>query len=299
MRKFAMVLVMIIFISLISMSCGKVVPPATTVIILSSDGKTMIHSEGKYHAYGRDKLYFVDTKLKSFTESLQVLCQDKVNMKVDIKWLGSFKVDKKNIQVIKNKVPAKKMDRDDITGYQLSLEEFYKIAMKDVIRAAGRTTISPYVTETVQEKRDEIEKAIDKKVRAKLEELNYPVETSAVMLSNIDFDESITQARKAIKAAELEDQRKAALAKAEVAQAKRDAEIAVERGKAMVAEAQAKAAANKILAKSVTAEILALKQWEVLSEAAKGPNNELVIIPYEMLSTGSNDFIIRSAIKRK
>ena len=272
--------------ALLLMGCGSVVPPGTVVIKLDAGGNTTIHREGVYKAYGRDRIYFIDTKLQSFTETLHILCKDKVNLTVDVKWIGSFEVSQQEqVDVIKEKVPSEKVTEGDISGFRLSLEQFYKTALKDIIRATARQQISPYVTDIVPEKRTQIEATVRKMILGRLDKLNYPVATADILLSNIDFDEKVTETRKAIKAAQLEDEKRAALADAAVRQAVRDKDIARERGKALIEESKARAQANAIMTKSLTPEILALKQWEVLEKMATGPNNEMIVIPFDALRT--------------
>jgi len=289
-----LVMVVLFFLSSLS-GCGNVVPPGTVVIKLSAGGETEIYKQGVYKKWGRDRVYFVDTKLKSFTEKMEILCEDKVNLSVDVKWIGSFRVDKKYIDVIKDKVPAKEINTGDLEGYQLSLDEFYKTAVKDIIRGYSRQVISPYVTEAVNKNRIKVEADLKKKILERLAALNYPVQTTDVLLSNLDFDNVIKQQRSSIKKSELEDEKSAALAKASLAQAKRDEDIARAKGKATVAKAQADAAANNILSNSITPAILAMRQWEVLSEAAAGPNNELIIVPFEAIQTN----MMSNAINRR
>ncbi len=284
MKLVKLVLVLIVVINLVGCSTG-VVPPGTTVIITKTNGDNVIYTKGKYTATGRDRIYFLDTKLKSFTETLNILCKDKVNMKVDIKWIGSFIADTENqIDIITKKVPITKSNENNT--YHLSLSQFYSTAVADIIRSNSRMIISPYVTDTIPEQRQEIEKTIRKAVLARLTKLQFPLKTSDLMVSNLDFDPTVTAQRTAIKKAELDDELKAATAKAAVAQAKRDADIAREKGKALIEQAKAKAAANKILDKSITPNILAIKQWEVLELAATSPNNQFWVLPYEALKTG-------------
>ena len=171
--------------------------------------------------------------------------------------------------------------------------------MADIIRNAGRVTISPYVTDAIPSDREKIEATIRKKVVDKLTSLNYPVTTVEVLISNLDFDPEQTKQRQAIKKAELDDQLKSAEAKASVAQARRDAEIAIERGKAEIETAKSRAAANKIIAESLTPEILLLRQYEAFIATANGPNNEVMIVPYEAINpTNLNAAIIRQAVKK-
>ena len=297
--KSLIIIVTIIMIGSFIGCRSKVVPPGTTVIVLTASGDVTIKHQGSYIAYGRDRVYFVDTKLKSFTEQLKILCKDKVNMTVYVKWIGSFDVSKHNIQIIKEKVPATKITTEsDIQGFQLSLVEFYKIAIQDVVRANSRMVVSPYVTDAISDNREKIEMAIKKRILNRLKKLSYPVKTSDILLSNLDFDPEITKTRQAIKAAELSDQKKAALAKATVAQARRDEDIAREQGKADIVRAQVRARENYIISKSITPEILAMRQWDVLEQAAKGPNNEIFVIPYEALRTSdlTSTVINKSAI---
>lgn len=274
-----------------------VVPPGTVVIIAKTKGEPQVIKSGKYTAWGRDRVYFLDTKLKAFTEEMKILCKDKVNMDVDIKWLGSFTANTdKQIETILSKVPSvlQTIDKDEV--YVLSLAKFYRTAMKDILRSNTRMVVSPYVTDKIPEAREEIESAVKKRVLSRLAALSFPVETSDILISNLDFDPVVTKQRQAIKKAELDDDLKAAVAKANVAQAKRDADLARERGKAQVEAAKAEAAANRILSASITPNILAMEQWKTLKAAAAGPNNQIWVLPYEALKTG---VITNVALKSK
>lgn len=298
-RTLPLILILIFCISF-SACTTAVVPPGSAVIKLSTDGTTKVYTSGKYTSWGRDRIYFVDTKLKSFKEPLKILCKDKVNMSVDVKWIGSFDIsNQEKIDIIKEKVPATEGTFEGNSGYQLDFTKFYKTAMADIIRNAGRTTVSPYVTDNIPENRETIEAVIRKKVVDRLVKLNYPVSTSDVLVSNLDFEKSQTEQRQAIKKAELDDELKAAIAKANVAQAKRDADLARERGKALIETAKAEAAANKIVNSSLTHAVLIVKQYEAFKEMARGPNNEAMIIPYEAISPQNmNGFLNRQSVNK-
>jgi regulator of protease activity HflC (stomatin/prohibitin superfamily) len=280
--------------------CGKVVPPGTTVIILTPSGESKIIRQGLYLGWGRDKIYFVDTKLKSYAKNLKILCADDINMDVSVKWVGSFAVTENTINIIKAKVPASPSKRGDMSGYELSLDKFYQIAMDDIISSITRTTISKYKTDNIREKREEIRNTIKKKVIERLVELKYPVETADVLITNLDYPPEITAMRKKIKNAELKDLENAAIAKAEVAKARRDAEIAVEKGKAKLVEAEADAAANRVRAASLTPEIIMIKQIEMYEKLASGPNNTAILIPFNALGSDvTNTMILKNAIDQQ
>jgi len=280
--------------------CGNVVPPGTTVILLEPSGETDIKQEGAYRAWGRTKVYFVDTKLKSYAKNLKILCADDINMTVSVKWVGSFKVSDKTIDTIKKKVPATRVDKGDIKGYELSLDKFFQTTMADILSSITRTVVSPYNTDNIREKREVIRESIKNRFLARMVELKYPVETTDVLVTNLDYPPEVTKKRGRIKEAELQDLENAALAKAAVAKAKRDAELALERGKAQLVAAKADAAANKVRASSLTPEILAVKQLETLVRLAEGPNNTVVVIPFDAIRPGGlqETLLGREAVER-
>lgn len=304
--KRIMLAIVLAVVMVFSTGCTtRVVPPGTVVIVLKSDGSGEVHTEGSYMAWGRDRVYFVDTKLKSFTESMNILCADNINMKVDVKWVGSFDVSANKIKIIKEKVPADKVDTGDITGYQLSLHKFYATAMKDIIRANTRNIVAPYVTDSIREERSKIQLAVKKAVLERFKQLNYPIKTTDIMVSNIDYPAEITAQRKAIKNAQLENERQAALAKAAIEQAKREAAIAREEGKAQIEKAKADAKANEIRTKSLTPAIIAMRQWDVLEKLGTPncddtgkctePAIDMIFVPY----SGVGESTINSTMIRQ
>lgn len=287
MKNIFKTIVAVIFVAFMVSACSTgVVPPGSKVIIASTDGSTEVTSSGKYTAMGRDRVYFLDSKLKAFTEKMEILCADDINMTVEVKWLGSFAADTEaQIKMIVEKVPTVKRDLDGRNVLQLSLAEFYSTAVADIIRANARGIVAPYVTDNIRPERKKIEAAIKKDVLAKLKSLGYPLKTSDVMVSNLDYPAEVTQMRKDIKNAQLGDQKKAAEAKATLAQAKRNEDIARENGKADIVRARTLATSNKIVSDSITPQILANKQWEVLGTAAAGENNAIWVLPYEAMKT--------------
>jgi regulator of protease activity HflC (stomatin/prohibitin superfamily) len=128
-------------------------------------------------------------------------------------------------------------------------------------------------------------------VIARLTELKYPVETSDVIMSNMDFPPEVNEHREEIKKAQLENERLAAQADAKVQEAKRQAQLAREEGKAEMERARAIAEANKVLGETYKKypELLIKQQWEALGELAGSQNTVIVIMPYEALQSGAAD----------
>ncbi len=234
---------------------GKTVPAGKVVIIVSADGKTQIIDKGVYKSWGRDRLYFVDGKFSSFKESMKILCADDVNMDVDLKSLISFDVSEKSIEFIKSKMPTRKVN-EEISGYELSLDEFYKMAVSDVVRGTGRNIISANETDDIRPNRKQLEAAIQAAVIERVEALKYPIRVSAVLLSNIDYPESVKLKREEIKNVQLEEERKAALAQARLAEAERMVAVETEEAKVRLVRAKAQASEYSILGEQLTDQFL-------------------------------------------
>ena len=270
---------------------SKVVPPGTTVLVIKPSGKTMVHTQGAFYAFGRDRVYYVDRKLKTYQEQMNILCQDKINMAVDVKWIGSFNISKEAMETIKQKVPSVEGVFEGMRVFNLSLDRFYADAIQPIVRQKSRIVISKYTTDVIPENRERIQEDIRVAVIQRLTELKYPVETSDVIVSNMDFPPEVTKHREQIKQAQLENERLAAQADAKVQEAKRQAQLAREEGKAEMERARAVAEANNVLGETYQQypELLIKQQWESLKKLADSQNTVIVIMPYEALQSGAAD----------
>jgi len=294
-----MLAAMAIITAVMFTGCGKVVPAGTTVVLRKASGDSIPYTEGVYYKWGRDKAYFVDGKLKSFSKELEILCQDDINMTVSVKWVGSFLTTPQTLDFIVEKVPVTTSTRGDVSGYELSLTQFWSTAMEDIVSSITRNEISDYKTDDIRPNRKLIAAEIKKQILTRLAELGYPVQTSDVLLTNLDYPPEVTEMRKAIKNAELQELKNAAIAKAEVAQHELAAEVALARGKAELVEAECDAEVNRVRTESLTPQILQVKQIEAFVVAAQSGNNT-IMMPYEAISSGwSQVMSLNNAIATK
>lgn len=293
MRKLSL-LALVLFVG-----CGEVVPPGQKVILLHANGSSEVIEDGVYKAWGRTKTYFVDQKIKSFTESMKILCADDINMDIDMKVLVSFDASEESVEFIKAKVPA---IRNEEGNMELSLDKFYAMAVKDVLRGTARNVISVNITDDIRPNRETIEATLNVEGRKRLKELKFPV-TVSLLISNINYPKVVTDAREAIKNAQLEDQKRAALAEAELAEQQRQVAVEEERAKVRMVKAQAQADENAILTGSLTQEFLMWRQLEVMENVAiglaKSPSNTVFMMPYQTMSPDMlNTAILREAVKK-
>lgn len=270
--------------------CGSVVPPGETVIIRKPSGETKVVNEGVYRGVGRDRVYFIDNKLQAFEEDMQILCTDEINMYVDVKALLSFDVDDTNIDYIQEKIPANKN--------RIGLAEFYRMAIRPIVRSSARSVVSTYVTDDIRPNRDKIQAEIDRLVRDRIDALNFPLEVSGILISNIDYPKIVTAQRQAIKTAQLEDERRSAIAEAQIAQAQREVAIETENAKVRMIRAQAQADENAILTSSLTPQFLLWRQMEMLESV--GPNTNMMLVPYQAITPEfMNTVMVRDALETK
>lgn len=291
---------LVAFTAVFVTGCGKVVPPGKKVLILTSSGETKVYERGVYKAWGRDRTYFVDGKLNSFTEEMNILCSDEINMSVDVKSVICFKVDESSMEFIKTKVPTQslKNGEEDSGVFELSLEKFYSMACADIIRSTTRNVISKNSTDDIRPKREQIESEVALTVRKRIEDLNYPIEISAILLSNIDYPPSVKKMREEIKNVQLEETKKDAQAKADLAEARRKSQVEAEMAKVRLITAEAQAAENKILGEALTPQFLMWRQFEVMEKMASELGEGTVfIVPYEAVNPNLlNSTMVQKAV---
>lgn len=283
-----------------AVGCGTVVPAGKTVVILHPDGTSTVQDKGAYFAYGRDRVFYIDEKMKSFTESMSIICADEIPLTVDVKALISIESAGDNKEFLVKKIPV--TDSGPLGTPELSLDQFYEMAVADIVRSSGRQIIESESTENVRPNREAKEKEMTELVRKRCKELNYPIHVAAVLLSDIQYPESVRSTREAIKNAQLEDEKKAAIAEADLAQAQREVAVEQERAKVRLVKAQAQADENKVLAESLTPEFLAWHQMESLELVAQtlseGPNNTTFMFPFTLQNEMMQPAMFENAVQR-
>ena len=288
-------------LTMMLVGCGDVVPSGYTVMIVKPGGETELKSEGVAKPWFRDKIYYINSTLKSYPKQMDILCKDGLNMDVTFKLTATFDVSQETSLFLRTKIEPINATSDSVNGLELSFAKFFDDTLMDKLDTIARGIIAPYPTDAIGDNRLDIEKAVKeefiRRVTGSEEEggLNYPIVVSDLVLTNINPPKEILEKKKRIKEAEMQNEENAALAKAAVEQAKRDAELAGEKGKALLVEAQADAAANDVRAKSLTPEILAMKQLETLVKLAEGTNNMAIVIPYDAIKTGLDQKLLRNS----
>lgn len=278
-------LILVVCVASLSFGCGKTVPPAKVVVIKDSAGNIKPIKDGNYHAWGRDLTIFIDGSINEFKEEkMHVLCKDNVPVIIDIRYMGQFdtRTDKsiKDILTMVRSIPT-----SDPKVFNIEFKTMYDKIIAGILRSGVRSVVVPYVTDNLQNLRDPIEKSLNELVIAELAAKGLPATTLTIKVADLDYEETIRNKKTAIKNAELDDLQKAAEAQARTREAERQEEIAIKEGKAEIRRAEATAKANAIKDASLTPRILALDQYKMYQEVAKGPNNMFMLAPYDALTS--------------
>jgi regulator of protease activity HflC (stomatin/prohibitin superfamily) len=278
---------------------GKTVPPATVVVIKDSGGNFNIIRDGNYHAYGRDLTIYIDGSINKFDEdTMHILCKDQIPVIMDVKYFGQFDLrDDESVKKILSIV--KPTSTSDSKIYRVEFATFYKAVIQSTIRSTTRSVVAPYNTDNLQDLRGPIENELNKQIAAEIKGKGFPVVTTGLKVSDLDYETDIKNKKTAIKNAELDDLQKAAEAQARTREAERQTEIAIKEGEAQVERARATAKANAIVGASLTPAILALEQYKMYEEMAKGPNNTFMLAPYDALTSKNFGQVTSSAMLYK
>jgi len=227
------------------------------------------------------KLYRLDATEDTYEEELEILTADNINLKCKIAMrCGVDATKEKEVLSIFDRVKA------DENGV-IKRHDIYRVYGKMVLTSVPREILGPLTIDEIREKRQELAKQIDKAVRKELEKT--PLKVTAVKITNIDWPDVITRAMEARKEREIEIEAEKAKIEKEMVAAQGRHRVAEEEYKIKILEAKMIADYNKIIADSLkkNPEFLTWHTVKVLSEAAKGPNNAFIIIPYEALIAGS------------
>lgn len=278
-------LVMVICLVSLSFGCGNTVPPSKVVVLKDSSGNVKPIKDGNYHAWGRDLTIFIDGSVNEFKEEkMHVLCKDNVPVIVDIRYIGQFdtRTDKsiKDILTLVRATPT-----SDPKVFNIEFKTLYDKIIAGILRSGVRSVVVPYVTDNLQNLRDPIEKSLNELIIAELAAKGLPATTLAIKVADLDYEETIRNKKTAIKNAELDDLQKAAEAQARTREAERQEEIAIKEGRAEIERARATARANEIINATLTPAILAMEQYKMYEEVAKGPNNMFMLAPYDALTS--------------
>jgi hypothetical protein len=261
---------------------------------------------GRHSVGWNGTLYTMDATENTFTESMNILMKDQINLSLSLQIRCGVDVAKsKEVLSVFDRVKAGTNPNvggtppaGQIKKTHITLNAMYKIYAQMLMQSVPRATLSPLTVEEFRDQRADLSKLIDKKIREAL--ASTPLKAYEIQVTNIDWPAIITRANEAAKEREIEIKAEEAKVQKELVRAQGEQKIAEERYKVQMLEAKMIADANRLISDSLkdNPEFLQWHTVKFLSEAAKGPNNAFLIIPYQALG-GEKGHVLTPALLRQ
>lgn len=196
-----------------------------------------------------NKVLNLDMRTSTYDEGFEILCQDKVNMKISAQALLSL---------------TKGSSKDIVNTF--GGEQWYKRKVKKVFRSIVRKAVQKHKSGAVKENRNVIQNDIREELGKFLKDT--PINLEKLVIGNIDFPAKIVNEIENRVA--MEEKEKAMGIKMKIA--KQNAELRQEEAKG-IAKAQA------IIDKSLTNNYLQYEAIKAQAKMADSPNHTTIYIP--------------------
>jgi len=277
-------LTLLVLLLVWSAGCRSDVPQGTRGRIKTASGwqeKTL--APGRHACWGFDQMYLVQTTQFKAIEKINVLVGGKVNLSVDITVRGALRSNEnERLQVFETLAAT-----DNVIDKGALYSKF--LAMK--VQAVPRNILGSQLDiKSVLANRsllnEEIKRGIIDASAA------TPIEVYAIEVTNYDWPRSITAAQEALATLQLAEEQEAAKIRAELKRAEGALKIAEADKLVELKKAETVAESIDIIRQKLAGnpEYLRWHEIRMLSEAAKGPNNAFIIVPYgqDMQATMQN-----------
>jgi len=221
------------------------VPIGHVGMIQKPNGLTgQVLSPGNYACLGRDKMILVDISENVASEPMEILCDDDLNFKFDLKIRSQLNTtDGGGIKELLNRKGSSAKNN------VLKFDVLYKTYVKPEARAIARGIVSKYKTTEIRSNREKIDAEIKDKLLEALK--GTPMKVTMVASSNYDYPDVITTAMEKKRQREIEIDEQKAKQAVELLKMENRQKIAQKARIVRAAEAEAEAVYNKILGNSL------------------------------------------------
>ncbi len=273
-RFFTLTAILMLFVMFTGCT-GRVLPGYIGMVQTPNGLTGILLQPGNHTAYNRDRMVLVSMEETTFTEKMEVLCLDDLNMKFDLKIRARLKTqDGKSLKAVLNRQGAKIRWSGD-SGI-LAFVNLYNTYVKGPARSIARSIVSKYNTTDIRGKRGVIEKAIRNELLLAIK--GTPIEITMIVTSNLDYPEVITIAMESKRKREIQIGEEEAKQAIELLKVENRLKIAQKEKITRAAEAEAEAAYNTVMGKSLTSKYLRLREIEAKLKLYDKINDNTIII---------------------
>jgi hypothetical protein len=280
-RTAVFVLMAVVAVSATGCGCGTHVPPGTVGQVKTVNGWTGdLLAPGKHTCFGRDKMYLVDTTYHTYPERMEILVGGKVNLTLSVSVTCSLNPDVNIRRKVFDEITAGSTDHASVSGL-ITNRSIYNTFLQLKVHSIPREIIgSKPDVETVVANKVEIAKQVRKRIID--ESAATPLLVKAVEITNYDWPPSITEAQNRLAEMKLEAAKREAQVAADLKEA--EGRLKVEEANKLIEIKKAEAVAESIRVikeeLSNSPEYLRWHEIRMLSDAANGPNNAFILVPY-------------------
>lgn len=225
-----------------------------------------------------EKLVLVETTTKKYSEPIDVLLQDKLNLKAEIVFRGRIKSDNEKI--------LNAIFNDINVGEDMLIEvnDVYNVYGKMIVLNTAREVISKYNVDEINQNYARITVELYNSLKPKLD--NLPIEISDVTIGNIQYPEIVTKAIEASKEKRMLIEREEAEVQIRLAKAKGQEEIAKAEYNIKMMEAKRIRDYNQMISEGVNDNLLKLRQLEVQEKMVDAiqNNQNTIYMPMDMMN---------------
>ena len=274
MRSFKTIMLLVMILS-VSACSFEYIPPASKGKVLTTSGynpETL--NPGKYTLFGRDKMIILKTNTNTYKESVKVILDDKLTLRVDVRFRGRIAGSDKIIDSMFNDIEA---GEDAVVEFN----EVYRIYGQAVVRNKTREILSKYTVEDVHKNYSRLSVEIGALIVKSLK--GTPIEVSDVNLGDIQYPKVVTDAVEQAKERDLSIKKEEAQAKINLTKKKNERLLAEADYQIKLTRAKAIRDSNKIIGEGITEALLKLRALEVQERMAD--NKSAVFVPYEALGS--------------
>jgi len=294
MKKFAMLMMLVV--TMCAVGCRESVGQGELGRVKTSSGwseNKEALAPGLHSCYGFDEMFKLDATEKKYEETMDILVGGKVNLTITIAWRGGVDTSDKTAALgVFDKIAANE-------NGLITHKSLYDTYVQTILQSAPKKIIGvqPDV-ETVVLNRTKICEDVQAIVTSTVDKTL--MKTGMVEVTNFEWPRTITTAQEKLAGIKLKEEEQAAMTRAELKKA--EGQLKIEEANKLVELKKAEAIAESIdIIKDKLAGAPEYLQWHTvraMSEAAIGPNNTILMFPYNMPGIDSKQLVSNANLKQ-
>jgi len=239
---------------------------------------TKVFGPGRHFIGYWSKMVRADATEEVYPETLAVLTADKINLKFQLEVrVGIDRSDEKKLLSLFDRVMVSPQEK------MITRQDLYSRYGRPEAVSAAKNVLRPRKIDEILGEGEKIEKEIFAKFTEQLK--GSPLKVYSARITNYDWPDVIEKAMEARKEREIEIESEKSKIERALVEAEGRRRVAEEEYKVQMLQAKMHADYNEVVANSLkgSPEYLQWRKIEMMQQFASGPNNDIILVPYEAL----------------